>query len=144
MGTCGFKSRFRARKSANQTVAGPTTDLIIFDVEEYDGLGEFNPSTYRFTCKRSGYYDIKACVKIEAPNGTGSTGIEIQKNGVLAAHKHVNTSVANVVHSVDVSDNIKLTAGDYLEIYLTVLNAVSKTITGGTTYDSYFSAQRQS
>ena len=144
MGTCGFKSRFRARKSALQTVVGPTTDLIIFDVEEYDGLGEFNPSTYRFTCKRSGYYDIKACVKIEVPNGVGSTGIELWKNGAMAALKYVNTTLANVVHSVSITDNIKLTAGDYIEAYLTILNAATKTIAGASTYDSYFSAQRQS
>ena len=144
MGACGFKSRFRARKSAVQTVVGPTTDLIIFDVEEYDGLGEFNPSNYRFTCKRSGYYDIKACVKIEVPNGVGSISIELHRNGSLIVHKYVNTTVADVVHSVDVGDHVKLTAGDYIEAYFTVLNAATKTISGGTTYDSYFSAQRSS
>ncbi|WP_308992578.1 hypothetical protein QLS71_013425 [Mariniflexile litorale] len=94
--------------------------VIEFDTEQIDYNSEFDPSTYTFTAKQEGIYNISAQIKINAAI-TASTnfGLGIYKNNVLVAEQ---SFLSVVVGAVDVSSPIR-----YVSATLDL--AVSDTIT---------------
>lgn len=61
----GFASRVHAYMSIeDQDIAsGGAFKVVQLDAEVFDGVGEWDTATYRFTPLRAGYYLIHACVR---------------------------------------------------------------------------------
>ena len=64
-------SAFRAYQSTAQSVSANTFTKIVFQSEEFDQLGEYDPATSTLTVSKSGLYVISAGVGIPSvPSGT--------------------------------------------------------------------------
>lgn len=75
---------FSAYKST--TTAGYANNAaVVFDVEDYDPFGWYDPATGRFTPKVAGYYRFTANIHVQNPGGIGSDDAILLKNGVSVA-----------------------------------------------------------
>jgi hypothetical protein len=76
------KGAFSAyRSSTPATSVGPT--VIVFDTEEYDISGWYDPATGRFTPQLAGRYRLGGAVQFNAI-AAASQALDIYKNGVVA------------------------------------------------------------
>jgi len=114
------KSRVRAVRNTAQTIPSGTWTTVIFDVEEYDGLGEYDPSTGRFTAQNSGWYSVKAAVCF-APSAWAKRNmveISIFKNGGHGSRIfwHSIENDGNFYEWIGGSMDLYIAAGQYIEI----------------------------
>ncbi len=104
------------------------SERIPFDTEDFDGNSEFNTSTYTFTAKQDGYYNVYVQIKAD-PSIAISTnfGVAILKNGaVVNRNEFANIGVlgANVTPPLrNVSTLLQLNNGD--TISFNVLGAIA-------------------
>ena len=126
-------------RSTNQTLTHNTLTAISFDTEHYDngGLADFGTNATRLTCPTGGdgIYTVKGQIAL----GTGFTGtalLQIAKNGtVVASNTYVGADLASGTEYHDLTADVNLAAGDYVEFKVTlVLAAGSGTfaVVGGT------------
>lgn len=106
---------FRATMSGDQTLANITNTLIQFDTENVDSDGWYDPTTYRFTPQRAGWYLIR-CVLLFDPAASGSCQARIMKNGTLLDFVFISLDPGSV-RSASVEDLIEFNGTtDYIEI----------------------------
>jgi len=113
-------SRVRATRGTTQTIPNDTLTTIIYDTEEYDGLGEYNPTTGKFTAKNSGWYSVKVAslFSLEVWTAGQRLDISLYKNGAIYSNLgyHPIEATVTAYEKVEGSDDIYLAAGDYIDI----------------------------
>ena len=113
----GFTSRVRAYlATAVQTITSGVITKVQLNAEDYDSQGEFDPTTdYRFTAKKTGYYQVNAVVRWTGGVDQDYTILYIYKNGAAVA-ANVARASGTGYFSQSISDIIYLAANDYLEL----------------------------
>jgi hypothetical protein len=105
------------RATSNQTITTTTETKVQLNAEDWDIMGEFDPTTnYRFTALRAGYYLATGVVRF--PTATVADKIyvaKIWKNGAQIAQTVFHSSSTATVQ-VGVSTIVYLTANDYIEL----------------------------
>ncbi|MFV9551490.1 hypothetical protein [Algibacter sp. PT7-4] len=73
--------------------------LVEFDNELIDSNNEFDPTTYTFTAKQDGIYNVSAQIKINSPISISTDfGIGIYKNDVLIAEQSFPSFVVALIN----------------------------------------------
>lgn len=125
------QSAMRVYRNSNQSMSS-TTEKVAYDAESWDKQDEYSPSTtQRFTATEPGIYTVRAAVTVSTSVANGGY-LEIRKNGSMTtqgayfvSHQVYSTHLLNLT----IADEVSLSAGDYLEVYVNVDN--SGTIYGG-------------
>jgi hypothetical protein len=123
----GFKSKARAYLSANQALTAATLTKVNLNTEDFDGLGEFDTTTYKFTAQAAGYYLVIGSVTIDIVDSGLQYLVEVNKNGVaelLSAH----TSGLAESQTVVAAGIVYLAAGNYLELYARIGGTTNRNI----------------
>jgi len=113
--------------SNNQTLTSGTWAAITFASEEYDSAGFHSTSsnTSRLTVPTGygGIYNVMVSVTFEQVAATGLS-VQVRKNGAASTAASLQASVpsftsltANHRPIVNLTGQLRLTAGDYLEVY---------------------------
>ena len=115
--------RFRATRTTSQTPSAATFTKIQWNVEEEDPSSSYDASTnYRFTAPVSGIYNVTARASITS--GTGNRFLMcLYKNGVIYNRGSDGTADATIGSAF--ADQVKLVAGDYIEMWVYSQNAVA-------------------
>lgn len=128
--------KFRSYLSAAQNTGNAAFALVQFNVENYDTNNNFDVTTNkgRYTVPVSGFYQINAHIAVA---GTPTIFIiSLYKNGSEYARGGDIRATA-AIQGICYSDNVQLTAGDYLEIFSFGSSAVALDVS--TSAQCYFS-----
>jgi len=142
----GFSSRVFAYLSANQDIASGSVPKVQFGSEDYDGLGEWDTSNYKFTAQSSGYYLISVCIRWLTINDSSGAEvyIKLKKNGSLlryiADKVSYDKSVTQTLVTVE-----SLSANDYIEVYVQHNSTQTEQISGSSSgWGSFIAIHRLS
>ena len=114
--TVAFKAYRSTSFNFTTTVSKINLQSESFDVgSDYD-----NATNYRFNVPVTGYYYIQAKGYLTDPGDANRALVHIYKNGAAITASQVGVSGAATDPSVDVTNFVYLTAGDYIEIYIQV------------------------
>ncbi|WP_157841061.1 hypothetical protein [Neotamlana nanhaiensis] len=126
----GLPSMVRASFSSASDIAHLITltlgfgyTLVEFDNELTDTNDEYDPTTYTFTAKEDGIYQVNAQIRVNSLITVNTDfGIGIYKNNVLVAEQSFASVVVGVVNVTSpfrsVSTTIDLVAGDTITFKL--------------------------
>ena len=116
----GFSSRCSVYTPSNQTIGSGSYTLINFSVELFDGDGEWNITTKRFTAGAAGYYHFNVQVDISLYNV--STGMAcIYVNGTCVA-RGKDIAPGTVYQHALCSKLLYLAQNDYVEFKVYLIN----------------------
>lgn len=134
----------RAYRATNQTGIGPNNSFVklTYDTADFDTAGCFDSANSRFTVRVPGQYRIAATAYIASTNTLNNLyGLVIYKNGSVVSYGEFSTnSSVTTAFSRSATTDLRLVAGDYIEIYLFGQgnNSVSTlTMTGGIAISSF-------
>jgi hypothetical protein len=135
-------SRARARLGVDQSIPDSTYTVLALNVTDFDGLGEYDAASYRFTALSAGYYQVNASVKFAGASG-GARFMEVRRNGTTV----LGTAIQNVgdvyYRIMNCSDVVYLNAGDYLEVYVWQSSGAVLSVVAEAPY-TFFSVHRLS
>jgi hypothetical protein len=107
--------------TTNQVISAvyPNYVLIQMGAEDWDVLGEYNPSTYIFTAQETGKYLINLAVSHGGSISSGnSTEAYVFKNGSFTpSNILIQMPIGPVPAGESASRIVSLNAGDYLGVY---------------------------
>lgn len=136
-------SSFRAYPSAVTNISTANTlTKVSFQTKDYDVLSEYDTTTSRFTASKTGLYVLTASLGIGVVT-TPQLQLAVYKNGSIWFYlNHFYSGSVTSAPAIDISGSsvVKLSAGDYLEIYCA--SSVVLTTTNGVLANSqrsYFS-----
>lgn len=112
-------SAFRAYAQAGgQTMGAGAINKITFETVDFDTLGEYSNTLYRFTAKTAGVYVASACFRLAAAV-TNQTFMSIYKNGTeyTRLQNFINGGTTSAVVQAAGCTVVKLNANDYLEVW---------------------------
>ncbi|PGX95611.1 hypothetical protein COE15_20755 [Bacillus cereus] len=121
-------SAFRAVNNAPQNIAANTRTKVLFQAEQFDLAGEYNPNTSTFTPSKNGVYNITATVTFDTQQVDRSAFVGIRVNGVIVAAGDNDffgplTGFTNIVTATTI---LRLNAGDQVDVI--ALSSVAGTI----------------
>lgn len=124
--------RCRLYHAASPNLANGVATSIAWDTEETDASGMHDPAVNpsRITAVTAGYYDVRA-QGIFAANATGYRTLAILKNGAVVAATRHQASPATASHFAQVTDEVYLGVGDYIEIQATQGSGAALALQGG-------------
>ena len=110
-------TNLRATKSSSQSVSSGSWTKITFDNTEWDENSEWDTTNSKFVVPEDGYYLISTSLGISNPTAGYMYDIAIYKNGgeVRGCAIHSN-STTNITPQI--TDVLKLSKDDYIEVYL--------------------------
>lgn len=111
----GIRSSARAYQSTSQSITLGQFIKVLFQTEVYDTNNEFASS--RFTAAKSGTYLITGSLRWASTGNTAYTQLRVYKNGVpsdVLGYTPVLSGTDGIARG---SLQIKLNAGDYVELY---------------------------
>lgn len=119
IGTVSGPSHVRAKTATAGSYA--TNATIIFGTEDFDSLGEYDPSTGIFTATKAGIYQVSAAIFCDSLsyNLGNSVQVVLQKNGSGAhayGHRAFAPSTASWYLTSSLSTNVQLAVGDTLRV----------------------------
>jgi hypothetical protein len=121
-----------------QTLSSGTFTKIQFQTEEFDTNSNYdNATNYRFTPTVAGYYQLNANTTISG-SVIGNLIMMLYKNG--SAYRQGMQVIAEAAGSVVSSIVYANGSTDYFEVYLLQGSGVSKTLLGGSPYNSFTGA----
>lgn len=133
---------FVAYMGSDQSVAGDGNYYILeYDTEEDDPEGLFDPSTYTFTVKHAGRYEVGATAEIAAAGQNVLYQIAVFVNGSQEKRKSRQSAVNEPI-SLDVELSKNLSEGDEVDVRLAQNSGPAKTVQGSS-ITTDFSAERQ-
>lgn len=138
LASLGNSPAFSAVLSTNQTLTTGTYTKMAFATEEFDTNSNFDTSTYRFTPKVAGYYQVNGACALTSQFGIGQSFITVYKNGA----KFKTGTDANIAGPIShvISTLIYLNGTtDYIEAYAYQGSGGSLTIASSAP-DTYFQA----
>lgn len=113
------RSAVGAYQNFAQAMSAGTVTKVQINAVDYDQQTEFNNTTYRFTAKSAGIYQINACFAVNVTTATATlilssiylNGGEIKRLGQYLTPASVNQ------YTTGGATTLKLNAGDYIELY---------------------------
>jgi hypothetical protein len=125
--------KFFAYRSSAWSTNGATAGLVTFNTEDYDTNSNFDTATGKYTAPVDGYYHFSYSI---AHSFTNNVQSEIYKNNSSYIKSPQNYNSATfAIGGTSQSFDIKLTAGDYIQIY----HYAAPTTTGTASRDTNFS-----
>lgn len=114
-------SRVRVTRSVTQTFLSAATDIVEYNVEDFDNLGEF--ANYRFTAMETGYYSVTARIVLdEVAWSVGKLALlYLYKNAApvsLFDFKEIEADGETIYISLAGVDMVFLSATDFIDIRL--------------------------
>jgi hypothetical protein len=128
-------SCFSAIGSTAQSIPAATATAIIFATENFDDLSEYSPSTGKFTAKNDGYYEFFSSVHCESSTQMLRV-LWLYVNGVEKKYMAEFNPQVGGIAIVGNSGVVKLSAGDYVQIYYYTGSADTTRITSSGTWFS--------
>lgn len=126
--------KFRARRTSAQSLGASTFVKINFNTEDYDTNNNYdNATNYRYTVPVTGYYQINARISV---GSNLQVLLALYLNGSI--YQRGSHALGNGQYGANYSDLVKLTAGDYIEIY--GFSSNSGALETGTGSQAYFGA----
>jgi hypothetical protein len=123
----GFNSRVAVHMSADQTVVNGVFGKVQFNIEDFDGNNEYDPTTnYRFTAQNAGYYLIGYRIQVSfasAPNNPVTLHIFKNDSSIQGKTNYINYTLV----SLDILALVSLASNDYIEAY--IFNGTTTTVT---------------
>jgi len=114
-------SRVRVTKDDAQTMTDNTPEAVEYDDVDFDSLGEWDISTWKFTAKNAGYYQINACVLTSDAIWTlgDLVHLSLWKNGARFSYLDRKELLANTENVLASGSDIVYLNGttDYIQIY---------------------------
>jgi hypothetical protein len=127
------RTRFVGERTTTQTISASTGAIVVCNGETFDDLSEHSTSTGRFTAANAGTYLVIGRVSSSSmPSGLFT--LSIQVNGVDKFQKYFYNSTASVYNTIEVTGVVRLTAGQYIEMYCMNSTASSVSLLGAGTY----------
>jgi hypothetical protein len=135
--------KFSVYKSANQTGITDLVDTkVTWDTENFDTNNNF--ASDKYTVPVTGFYQINCYIRGESANNTGvALTVYMKKNGATpianggSLYPTVGSAQTPVSFGV-ISGLFKLTAGDYLEIFINFdVGSSTATVAGTQQYSSF-------
>ena len=128
-------SHVRATTVTTQTIPPDTPTIVQYGTEEYDTLGEYNNSTFRFTATSAGRYVVSAAIEMLDATYSPLRAIQLHVyvNGVLYASGSpwINTSASSVLvrPGASVNTTVNLAASGYVEIFIVQGSSIDRQLT---------------
>ncbi|KAB7635267.1 C1q-like domain-containing protein [Bacillus sp. B3-WWTP-C-10-D-3] len=115
------ESAFRAVNNTRQEIAANTFEKVLFQTEQFDLAGEYNPNTSTFSPSKDGVYIIIATLSISTELVNRSAAVGIRVNGVMitASDNDFFGSSFPFSNGVSVNTILRLNAGDQVEVVVT-------------------------
>lgn len=132
-------SAFRAYQSTAQSLAAATWTKVAFQTEQYDYLGEYDPTLYRFTVSKAGVYLVSANVGLFNIPAGNRIIIVLRVNGVDHTNICDYTVGATKDGNIGGTRILKLNATDYVEVFVWVESSLS---TAAVSIATFFAAVR--
>jgi hypothetical protein len=104
---------FSANLSSNTSYG--SGDVMVFDYENYNIGGHYNPATGVFTAPYNGLYQF-AYIEYSNANLGNNIGFQVFKNGIVRRHYPSVQPVSSVNHASHISWTMTLQAGETVEI----------------------------
>jgi hypothetical protein len=132
-----------ATDTTDQTLTSGTWKAIAFGSEEYDSAGGFHSTvtnTSRLTVPTGygGIYNVLVSVTFDQVAATGLS-VQVRKNGAASTAASLQTGqpsftslTANHIPIVNLAGQLRLAAGDYLEVYALQVSGGNLTAKGTT------------
>lgn len=128
----GMDSFCRVYLAADATITAGAPRKILFDTKSFDNLNEFSTSNNRFTATRAGNYLVNSLIKIDPSVADVVYALEIKVNGTIVTNKALY-SYTSGTFSLQITDYLPLSVGDYVEIWVDSGEVGDVTCKGGTT-----------
>jgi len=130
-----------ATNSANQTINPSTETKVIFDVENIDTDGWYDPTTSRFTPKKAGYYRFNVSIRHTNLGDNARADLSLYKNGARIAYLERLGGDGTIYPQLK-GQFIAYANGttDYFEVYTYTDNAAATTIPVSSLYN-YFQVE---
>jgi len=114
-------ARYTGPASTQSIASGGTPTIVDFSTKSYDSFGAVTTgASWKFTAPISGTYSVKGAVFFDAQSWTANNGVKclIYKNGSWIIEIFNNTPTTGTYYpgSLVIADEIKLLAGDYIDI----------------------------
>lgn len=98
-----------------QSLSAGVTTKVLFPGLNYDHLGEFVSS--RFTAKKLGIYLITTTIAFPNPATNNPVNVSVYLNNVDTGQLYNGTQLTGATGVVNGAIQLKLAAGDYVEIF---------------------------
>lgn len=131
--------KFFAYRSSAWSTNGATAGLVTFNTEDYDTNSNFDTATGKYTAPVDGYYHFSYSI---AHGFTNNVQSEIYKNNSSYIKSPQNyNSATYAIGGTSQSFDIKLTAGDYIQIYHYASPTTTGTASRNTNFSGYLVSQ---
>jgi hypothetical protein len=130
----GFASKARAYVNAvTFTIANNTWTKVALNAKNFDGLGEFDTTTYKFTAQAAGYYLIMGRTQCHGNSVDGQyVGVAIFLKGARYGDMYQLAAAAGKYVPAEFLDVVYLAANDYLELYAWQTSGAAQAFSGFT------------
>jgi len=116
--------------TANQTIAHNTWTKLSLTAESYDTGSNFDTTNKRFVAPSAGVYLVSASVQWAAAVDAAVNSIKIYLNGSSVSEYKYNFS-STLPSSLQITDQILMTAGQYIETWVLQKTGVPQDINFG-------------
>lgn len=108
---------FRAYMSGTQSLSAATWTKIIYDTEERDDGGDYDPTTGEWTVPATGWYDVGALLNFSSLADGDFIALQFRLNG--ANHRRVGSLHTGAAGTPTIGGSLPLhlAAGDVLTVY---------------------------
>jgi hypothetical protein len=126
IGDINTTSAFSATQTTGQSLTATIPAKLIFETESVDNKSEYDTTLSRFVASEAGIYLFSSTMRLNASTGA-EVFLSFYKNGVQHTRVQQFTNDGAVAKAVQAHGNliIKLSAGDYIEVYGYSSNAVA-------------------
>jgi hypothetical protein len=116
-GSIAFSNRVSAYLSSNQSTALAAV-TVAFDTENFDGLGEYDNTTFQFTAADDGFYLIETKVTVNRGGDSVNDVVTVKKNGsaIMETYLTQRSSTGSYNPFAFESRVFELQAGDVIEV----------------------------
>lgn len=135
--TTAIRSSFFAVLPSDISIPGNILTKLNFSTEIYDLLDEYANTSSRFTASKRGIYQISARAMFTSAAEASNFYLRVGVNGQNTIGDHKVNNGQGVSVELQISDQLYLNAGDYVEIYALHGSATSKPIASDNTYTSF-------
>jgi hypothetical protein len=134
----------RAYRGGNQTFTAGTETVLVYNNEDADYGGNFDPATGTFTALVAGLYKIRACARFSTANfAAGDTADITLVSGSIAFAFQRTPAGGSTSFTSCVEDTIALGGGQAVQATVNASGtANSRTVSGTGKYSSFFSARK--
>jgi hypothetical protein len=132
----------RAHTASTSIADNATTTVALFTTKTKDSHVIYDSATGRATATMAGTYRVSASVAFSS-NGTGVRQAAIAKNGTVQSFGPIFLGSASFGTIANISDNVELLAGDYIDIRPYQNSGGSLTLNGSST-GNFFTVTRLS